>query len=174
MGPGPTGRELRRFDHPSGVNACAYSPDGSRLLSASNDGKLREWDLARPEPQPEPQCFDGHSGGVTACAYSPDGSRVLSGSNDSTLREWDRATRRELQRFEGHSGGVTACAYSPDGSHILSASDDSTVKIWSRREGRCLETLFGAAPFRCAVATRKHLVAGDALGNLWLLDCEWF
>jgi WD40 repeat protein len=128
--------------HTEGVNACAYSSDGSRILSASWDNTVREWDRATGR---ELARFEGHASGVTACAYSSDGSRILSASTDKTVREWDRTTRRELVRFEGHAFGVTACAYSSDGSRILSASRDKTVREWDRTTGRELARFEGHA-----------------------------
>ena len=165
-----TGQELRRFEgHSGSVNACAYSPEDTRILSASVDGTVREWERSTGQ---ELRRFEGHSRWVSACAYSPDGTRILSASGERTVREWDRSSGRELRRFEGHSDSVSACAYSPDGTRILSASDDNTVKIWSS-DGRCLDTLYGAAPFTCVAVTRGHFTAGDVLGNLWMLECEW-
>jgi hypothetical protein len=127
------GGELRTFrGHSDAVTACAYAPDGARILSASDDRTLREWDR---ETGQELRRFEGHWGPVTACAYAPDGARILSASYDNTLREWDRETGHELRRFQGHSEGVTACAYAPDGARILSASADGTVREWDRETG---------------------------------------
>ncbi len=135
------GSELRVFrGHSDGVSACAYSPDGSRILSASDDKTLREWDRSSGK---ELRRYEGHSSSVTACAYSPDGSRILSASDDKTLREWERSSGKELRRYEGHSSSVTACAYSPDGSRILSASGDKTLREWDRSSGKELRRYEG-------------------------------
>jgi WD40 repeat protein len=167
-----TGREARRFEgHTSAVTACAYSADAARVLSASNDWSMREWDGADGRVL---RRFDGHTGVVTDCAYAPNGVRVLSSSGDRTLREWDRRTGEVIRIFGGHTEAVTACAYSPSGSHLLSASEDGTIRVWDSQSGECVGVVFGAAPFYCVAGARGLVVAGDALGNVWLLDCEWF
>ena len=83
-----SGKKLRRYEgHSDGVTACAYSPDGSRILSASWDKTLREWDRSSGK---ELGRYEGHSDGVNDCAYSPDGSRILSAYDDGTIRIWNR------------------------------------------------------------------------------------
>jgi WD40 repeat protein len=135
------GGEHRIFrGHTSSVSACVYSGDGRRILSASDDRTLREWDR---ETGQELRRFEGHAAVVNACAYSGDGRRILSASYDKTLREWDRETGQELRRFEGHTAGVNACAYSGDGRRILSASGDGTLREWDQETGRELRRFAG-------------------------------
>jgi WD40 repeat protein len=129
--------------------------------------------LAHPVNLGEGRVFRGHSEAVMACAYSLDGTRVLSASADKTLREWDRSSGQELRRFKGHSQGVTACAYSPDGRRVLSASADNTVRIWAVESGRCLDVVYGVASFGGLAVGRGQFAAGDALGNVWFVDCDW-
>ncbi len=70
----------------AGVTDCAFSPDGERVCSASDDRTLKTWD---PESGTELSTLEGHSGGVNACAFSPDGSLICSASDDRTLKLWD-------------------------------------------------------------------------------------
>jgi WD40 repeat protein len=68
------------------VTACAWSPDGRRIVSASYDQSLRLWDA---ESGACLRTFAGHTNGVSACAWSPDGRRIVSASYDRSLRLWD-------------------------------------------------------------------------------------
>ena len=126
--------------HTSQVRTCAWSPDGQRILSASDDRTLRIWDAASGESL---RRLTGHEHGVGGCAWSPDGQRILSASDDKTLRIWDAASGESLRTLTGHGGGVGGCAWSPDGQRILSASDDHTLRIWDAASGGSLRTLTG-------------------------------
>ena len=113
--------------HADMVNACAISPDGTWIASASHDGTLKVWDAATGVAT---ATLVGHTDRVWGCAISPDGAWIVSASEDRTLRIWDAATGVERATLTGHAGPVNACAVSPDGAWIVSPSDDNTLKIW--------------------------------------------
>ena len=158
--------------HGNGVTACSVTPDGRRVVSASEDRTLKIWDL-------DTGCvvatLEGHAGRVLACSVTPDGRRVVSASEDRTLKVWDLATGRVRSTLEGHADCVTACAVTPDGRRVVSASEDQTLKIWDLDTGRLLGTLAGHAGWVCAVAVapdgRRAVSASyDRTLKLWDLD----
>ena len=67
----------------------AYSPDGTRIVSGSEDNTLKVWDAATGRAT---LTLTGHVNMVTSVADSPDGTRIVSGSWDKTLKVWDAAT----------------------------------------------------------------------------------
>ena len=125
--------------HTGYVTSVAFSPDGSRLASASFDGTVKVWNAATTK---ETLTIKGHTGRVHCVAFSPDGSRLASGDDD-TVRLWDAVTGRETLTLRGHAASVTCLAFSPDGSRLASASDDGTVKVWDAVTGRETLTLRG-------------------------------
>ena len=56
------------------VRSAAFSPDGTRVVTASIDETARVWDAATGKPLGEPM---RHEGGVDSAAFSPDGTRVV-------------------------------------------------------------------------------------------------
>ncbi|KAG2065808.1 WD40 repeat-like protein, partial [Suillus decipiens] len=78
--------------------SVSFSPDGTRIVSCSQDSTVRVWDAATGLPLGEP--FRGHTDSVRSVSFSPDGSRIVSGSRDSTVRMWDAAMG---QQFRAHT-----------------------------------------------------------------------
>jgi WD40 repeat protein len=67
----------------------AFSPDGTTVITGSEDDAARRWDTATGRPVGPPLI---HQGTVWAVAFSPSGTTVMTGSSDQTARLWDVAT----------------------------------------------------------------------------------
>ena len=96
---GTTGQQLMAFTGVSDtVYSVAFSPDGTRILSGSDDKTMKLRDAATGQIL---LTFEGHSDSVRSVAFSPDGTRVLSGSQDKTMKLWNAATGQLLLTFNG-------------------------------------------------------------------------
>jgi WD40 repeat protein len=126
--------------HTAAVTCVAYSPDGSRIASASADQTVKVWDAMSGS---EIATFRGHTDMVRSVAYSPNGSRIASASRDHTVKLWDVSSGTEIATLKGHTNWVSSVAYSHDGSRIASASSDKTVKVWDAKSGTEVATLKG-------------------------------
>ncbi|MBI3273105.1 MAG: TIR domain-containing protein [Planctomycetes bacterium] len=134
--------ELILSGHEYSVTSVAFSPDGGRIASGSNDETLRVWDAATGR---EIACLRGHESSVESVAFSPDGGRLASGSCDRTVRVWEAETGRQVTCLRGHQLSVKSVAFSPDGRRIASASRDKTVRVWDAATGREIACLRGHA-----------------------------
>jgi WD40 repeat protein len=113
--------------HAKPIRSVAFSPDGSEIISGSNDCTVRVWDTVSGAHK---QTLKGHTGWIFSVAFSPDGLQIISGSADHTVRVWDAVSGAHKHTLEGHTGRIFSVAFSPDGSEIISGSDDCTVRVW--------------------------------------------
>jgi WD40 repeat protein len=134
--------------HRGEVLAARVLPDG-RALTASYDGTVRLWDLARAESTAP---LTGHAGPVLSTAVTPDGRVAVTGSADATCRVWDVGAAREIARLEGHTAPVNAVAVAPDGTRAASGSEDGTASLWDCSTGARIRELPGHAQAVDAVA----------------------
>ncbi|TMQ26342.1 MAG: WD40 repeat domain-containing protein [Deltaproteobacteria bacterium] len=158
--------------HTDSVRACAVTPDGRHVVSASEDQTLKVWELASGRAV---ATLQGHTHVVRACAVTPDGRHVVSASSDKTLKVWELASGRPVATLQGHMDDVTACAVTPDGRHVVSASYDQTLKIWELASGRAVATLQGHMDdvTACAVTPDgRHVVSAsyDQTLKVWELQ----
>ncbi|MBZ5521602.1 MAG: hypothetical protein LAP21_05020 [Acidobacteriia bacterium] len=126
--------------HQDIVRSIAWSPDGRKLATASDDHTAKVWDATSGR---ELLSLRGHQNIVRSIAWSPDGSKLATASDDRTAKVWDATSGRELLSLRSHQAPVWSVAWSPDGSKLATASYDKTAKVWAASSGRELLALPG-------------------------------
>jgi len=122
------GRLVAKRESVTPILAVAWSPDGTRLATATQDQKTIISEVVTGK---EVVTLNGHTGPVLTVAWSPDGQRLLTGSADKTAKIWDAPTGRELQTFTGQSAEVMGAVWSPSGKKIAVSSSDGVVQIYT-------------------------------------------
>ena len=69
--------------HTDTVRGVAFSPDGTRLATASWDKTAKVWEVSSGR---EVLTLSGHTDKVSGIAFSPDGTRLATASHDRTVR----------------------------------------------------------------------------------------
>ena len=130
-----TGEKAVFFGHTGGVPSVAFSPDGTKVLTGSEDKTAKLWEAVTGK---EKHSFTGHMEPVTCVAFSPDGTKVLTGSRDKTAKLWDATTGVEIRTFAGHKDFVQSVAFSPDGSKVLVGAGNWSAKLWDAATGAAI------------------------------------
>lgn len=166
-----TGRLVRSLDalHTDTVFGLRFSPDGSKLATASADKFLK---VIRVEDGKELKSFEGHTHHVLAVDWSGDGKQLVTGGADSVLKVWDFETGEQLRTLAAAGKQVTAVRWVPGKPLVAGASGDSTVRYWNPiGSGNILRTFTGASDYVFGVAVSadgKLVAAGGADGALFL------
>ena len=134
------------------VLAAAYSPDGTRVVTADADGTARIFRVGGGRI-----VVLRHRGPVTDAKFSPDGRLVATSSRDRTVR---------LVSAGGHAvrtitqpSPVLALAFSPDSRRLVTSGADGALRIVSVPEGKPLVVAHGAgAASRLVVSPDGHVV----------------
>jgi WD40 repeat protein len=179
-----SGKELLAFKaHRDLVRCLAFSSDGQRIATGSDDHAAEVWQAANGH---ELFPLDGHTVSIRSVAFSPDSQRIVTGSLDQTAKVWDAASGKELLTFKQHHVGIVSVAFSPDSQRIATGSTDGTFKVWEAANGRELFTLKGNEMWVNSVAFSpdgQRIVTGSGRQvkvweagsgkELLTLDSEW-
>ena len=155
--------------HEDHVAFAAYSPDGTRIVTASDDKTARVWDARTGH---EFTVLSGHLDTVSSAAYSPDGARIVTASDDKPHESGMRAQAPCCACLPATAGYLYHAAFSPDGTRIVTASDDKTARIWDARTGAQLRTLSGHDGIVLSAAfspdgTRIVTASDDKTARIW-------
>ncbi len=131
--------------HAGEVTSVSWSPDGTRIVSGSNDNTLRIWDVASGGNSQRMEGDEGH--GLGEVAWSPDGTLGVSGSSRGTLHIWDAANGENLLTLERHASGVSSVAWSPDGTRIISGSWDYSPSSNQAKPARIIPYISPCQPW---------------------------
>ncbi|KAF5409194.1 MAG: WD domain, G-beta repeat [Candidatus Udaeobacter sp.] len=134
-------KESRFVGHPEGkeIFNLAFSPDGSILVSAGQEGTVVRWRLTESEPVAEPlhdeKSETAHGRGVYGLAFSSDGKIIASGSADQTIRFWDAATGEAIKTdFTGYGQTIYCLAFCPQKENttgiLLAGTATGAFTMW--------------------------------------------
>jgi WD40 repeat protein len=155
------GSDLFHLKHSGRVRSLEFSPDGERLVTGGEDGKVTIWSVTDGNQVAQLS----HSGPVSFTRLSPDGSRLISvasedehGVGELATRVWLAEGREQVVKIP--LGGLdtesdvlrqemTSFAINPDCELLAAGFIDGSVRFWSLDTGQVLDRLEVANDVYC-------------------------
>jgi WD40 repeat protein/DNA-binding winged helix-turn-helix (wHTH) protein len=131
---------LATLNHSAGVESAVFSPDGQRVLTASDDHTARVWSSKTGRLL---TTLLGHTDKIIYAEFSADSKRIVTASFDHTGRVWNAGDGTLVAILQGHTDKLMRAHFSPDGERIATASWDHTARVWNSTDGHLLAVLRG-------------------------------
>ncbi|XP_060799204.1 striatin-4 isoform X2 [Neoarius graeffei] len=147
--------------HFDAIRSLTFHPSQPVLLTASEDGTLKLWNLNKTMHSKKSAALDvepiytfrGHSGAVLSLAMGEEGKYCYSGGLDGSIRCWKSPDLNvdpydnydqgvESAVLLGHEDSVWDLAYSSNLKRLASCSADGTVRIWDAQSSTPCITVF--------------------------------
>jgi WD40 repeat protein len=150
------------------IRSLSFSPDGTKLVSASDDGSLKIWamDAATRQWAPEAKIVGEHSGPINSVAFHPTRNEMfLTASEDGTAKLWQfsdstwKATNT-LSPIADQGARLCAATFVPgDG---FAAVGEAGAYLWASPEA-AVRKIDGVNSARCIAPSPdgKWLVVGS-------------
>ncbi|CAD8077015.1 unnamed protein product [Paramecium sonneborni] len=115
--------------HDFAINSVVITPDCSKVITASSEGKLKIWDTST---HTEIEQINDNFDYAFCVAISDDGQHIAAcGSNDYIIRIWNfNDTKQPIFRLKYHTKTVERIKFVPESSQLVSISQDHQVVIW--------------------------------------------
>ncbi len=122
-----TNTEISLSGHLNAIIDIAVTPDNQRVITASENGTLKVWQL-----------WDGysiatktdHMSSISGLVISNQGDFMVSASLDKMILLWDLGTVKNIGTLSPVETSPTAIALSPDGQWLVTA-DSNKIKVWT-------------------------------------------
>ncbi|NJM49196.1 MAG: hypothetical protein HC860_25985 [Alkalinema sp. RU_4_3] len=177
------GREfipLKGYKPGKSINRIRFSPDGSTIATASENGTVILWNVKTGIPK---ITLVGQKYGINDIAFHP--TKFSSEQNpvlttvtiatanlDGTVSLWN-SQGKLMETLSGHSSRVNSVSFSPDGNSIVSASNDKIPRLW-RVNNLALEIIAAHEDkvFDIAVSSHKQAIASNGMDGVKLFNQE--
>jgi WD40 repeat protein len=148
--------------HSLWVRTAVFSPDGTRVLSASGDGTARVWPVAGGAAV----VIRAHDR-VESARFSTDGSLIVT-AGGLEAKVWRADGTIVATTPTAHRDFVKSAVFSPDGARVVTESDDGTAQIWTLEDNTVRELRgHGGGPLMPGMAmSRIRQLVGTEEGSL--------
>ncbi|MGE3306685.1 MAG: WD40 repeat domain-containing protein, partial [Rhizobiaceae bacterium] len=155
IGQSPPYGNIRLFDFGTGrmldvlkapqltVYDVQFSPDGSLLAAAGQDGLAYLWQRDG-DGWKEAGTLDAESNRIEKIAFVLGGKRLAAVTTDYGIRLWDVASGQRIDMADAQpldDISVTALAATPDGARFATGTVGGVIQVWDAASGSLTQTL---------------------------------
>jgi WD40 repeat protein len=148
---GSDGAVTELVGHRLDVSSVAFSPDGTRLVTAGRDHDAILWDVPTGTAL---RALRGHFGSVSDARFSPDGRWIVT-AGPRSVGLWRASDGRLIRLLVGPEGPFTAAAFLPDSQTIVAKTESGVVAAYDCRICGGIPELLALADERLAATGRE-------------------
>lgn len=132
---------LKQQSQYDSLRCLAYSPDGTKAVTGSADGKIKVWDT---QSGFSIITFSQHTAEVTALKFSAR-NVLFSASMDGSVRAWDLKRYRNFRTFAAPERvQFSSLAVDPSGEVVCAGSlDNFDIHVWNVQTSALVDRLSG-------------------------------
>jgi eukaryotic-like serine/threonine-protein kinase len=116
-----------------------FTPDGSKLLTAVDNGTVKIWDVAKRKPD---STLNVHDGATWAASVSADGKLLATGHDDSSVHIVEMSSGETVRSFKAE-GPVRTLKFAPTGSSLAVGTRSGHLALWDAATGDKSTTFVG-------------------------------
>ncbi|MHA2250202.1 MAG: WD40 repeat domain-containing protein [Candidatus Kariarchaeaceae archaeon] len=134
-----------------GVRSVAWSPDGIKIASGSQQQTIEIWEGSTGKKITTLSRSSTYE--AATVSWSPDSQKIVAGfdGNDQSrdIKIWDVNSGNEINSFPignnklGHYKNIYSVDWSPDGTKIASADSEGIITIWDVLTGNPIQNFTG-------------------------------
>ena len=164
---------IARIEQRGSIRAVAFTPDGRALVTASDDGTARLWEVPSGRPLGGP-LYHPSKHSVTHLAISGDGRGIITGCDDGGSRSWKVGPSRSFDPALPNRDEVWITTFSPDGRLVLTGGGEQPLRVWETRTGRPVGKPMEQPYVKCAAFSPdgRFAVVGSYPGVARLWDVQ--
>ena len=126
--------------HVTKIHTVSVSPDGKRVLTASDDNMVCLWATDNGEVI---NYLRDHNASIAKATFSTDGRFVMTSSEDSEIRIWTASDGQSVNTYVDRMNVVGASNISSDGQMLVTVLDNHVARILKVETGEVLKDFKG-------------------------------
>jgi hypothetical protein len=108
-----------------------FTPDGSRLVTAVDNGTVKIWDVAKRQPE---STLTIHDGATWAVSVSADGKLLATGHDDGSVHLVDMQSGDTVKSFKADAP-VRTLKFAPKGNQLAVGTRQNYLALWDVTTG---------------------------------------